>query len=213
MYPPPTTTADLIVASVHDGLDRVHVRQTAEREDPLVVRAGDRRADRLGAGAQDQNVIGLFVFPVFGLVVDHHGLGLAIDADDLAAGADIDGKTLTHRLRTLDQEPGPVRDDAAKMVGKATVGKGDVAAAFEQNDLGVLAHASGLGRRRRSPRHSTHDHDALTLTHTYSSYTLRLPGPSGATNIRAMPIPAISPVSSLAAAWGGFTRTRIESGR
>jgi hypothetical protein len=126
-----------------------------------MVGAGDRRADRLGAGAQDQDIIGLFILPVFGLVVDHHGLLRPIDANDFAAGADINGKTLAHRLGALDQEPRPILDDAAHVVGKAAVGKGDIAAPLKENDLRVFAHASGLGRRRCPACHPTHNHNAL----------------------------------------------------
>ena len=154
-------------ARIHHGLDRVHVRQTAEGKDPLVIGAGDRRADRLSAGAQNQSIIRLLVLCVFGLVVHDDGLGLAIDADDLAAGADIDVESLPHRLGSLDQKPYPVLDDAADVVRQAAIGEGNIAASFKQNDLGVFADPPGLSRRRRPARHATHDHNPLTLTHTH----------------------------------------------
>jgi hypothetical protein len=170
---PQNHNSRLDAACVHRRLYRIHVRQTAEGEDPFVIYARDRRPDRFSTWAQNQGIIGLFVLSILGLIVHHDGLGLAIDADDFAAGADIDGKTLTHRLRILDQKACAILDDPAHVIGKTTVGEGDVFAPLKENDLGVFAHASGLGCGRCPTCHSTHNHNASMLTHTCSLFDSR----------------------------------------
>ena len=143
--------------AVHDREDAVHVLHVAQGEDARVVHAGDGRADGLGAGAQDQGVVGVSVLATARPVVNHDLLRVAVDPQHLGVHAHVQVEPGPEALRRLDQQPIPIGDDARDVVRQAAVREGHVGAPLEDRDLGGLGEPPGprggtRTRRRRRPR-------------------------------------------------------------
>jgi hypothetical protein len=61
----------------------------------------------------------------------------------------------------LLEKPRPILDHPAEVVGQAAVGKGNVAALFQNDDLIFFRKAPKSRRGRGSPSHPAHNNDFL----------------------------------------------------
>ena len=129
----------LLLDEVGDG---ERVLDGAQREDALVVGAGNVGLDCLGAGGKDELVVALVVFLAGFEVLHVNFLGIAVDCRDLGLHANVDVEALLEALGRLYGELLALFDDAADVVRFAAVGIRDVAGALEDDDLGVLVVAA-----------------------------------------------------------------------
>ena len=132
-------------------------RRFRKREDAGQIGAGNRQARRLGAGGQDQLVVGLAIDPARGQIAGDDALRGAVDRLDLGLRPHVQLEPLAEPLGGDDQQLAALGDLAAKVVGQAAIGERDVRPALEENDFGVFRQASRAGGSRRAARHASDD--------------------------------------------------------
>ena len=161
--PPPTTTA---VRRPVDGRDHpvrvLHVAQGQRAAD-----AGDGGHEGLGAGGEDQLVVGEGLLAARGHVAHHDLLGLTVDLHRLGAHAHVQPEPVVQGLRGLQQQRRTVLDHSAHVIGKAAVGEGHVAAPLHHDDLRGLVETTQTRRRAHPTSNSTNDYNS----HVWKSYT------------------------------------------
>ena len=145
--------------ALDEVLDGEGVLHSAQGEEALDVGAGNRRQAGLGAGAQHELVVGLLELLTCLESAHADGLALRVDGRDLVAHAHLHAKTPPEALRRLQGELGAVLDHAADVVGQATVGVADVAAALEDGDACLLVEPADACGRGGAARNAADDDD------------------------------------------------------
>jgi len=69
--------------------------------------------------------------------------------------AHVETEAAREALGSLEQQVAALADGAAEVVGQATIREGDVARAFENDDLGALIATAKSSRRRHTGGHAT----------------------------------------------------------
>ena len=138
------------------------VGHAAKRENARTVDAGNRRAQRLRAGRQQQRVIRL-VIALLPRRLHMDDALCRVDMRDRTLRAHVDGEALAKQLGRHEQETLALLDLVAHIVGQAAVRKRNMLAAFEEDDLRLLIQPSQTRRRRRASRHAADDDVALRL--------------------------------------------------
>ena len=131
--------------------DSVHLGDRVELVDAGGVDALDRRHHRLGAGGEEQRVVGLGVRAVG--AVNRDRPGGAIDLRDRGVHADVEIQGALQRLGGVEQERVAAPDLAGHVVRQPAVRERDVLAALEDDDLGGLVQAP----RTRGRAHTAGD--------------------------------------------------------
>ena len=99
-----------------EGADGHGVRNGAKGKDARIVHAGQRRAHRLGPGAEQQLIVPLLVAAARGMVHDGDGLAVAVDIHRFGKDAHIHSKAGGKAFRRLYGKLGAVADLTAYII-------------------------------------------------------------------------------------------------
>ena len=122
----------------------------------------------LRALAQDEFVVrhvALFAIRLF----DTNGFRGAIDRKNFMVDMRPDARTLPEFLRGHDDQFGTVVNFAGNKIGEAAVGEGDIRAALENVDFGVLINPAGFGGGGSASCHAPYNHNATRVFHKSDS--------------------------------------------
>ena len=158
-----------VAAADNDGLfalaeshhlvpDGVGVGDVAQGEDVGGLGALDGRHQGLGAGGENQLVIGFGVLPVLLEIVDGDGLPGTVDGHHLRQHPDVNAEPVVKALRRLQRQGALFGDLTADIVGQTAVGKGDVLAAFQQYNFAALIQTTQAGRSAGAAGHTADNH-------------------------------------------------------
>ena len=146
-------------AAVHHRLDRVHVGDRAQREDPRVIDARQRRLERCRARCQDEPIV-VLVVGAARRALDHANLlCFALDRDHFVPGAHVEREGLAQALRCLQEQRRALFDLAADVIRQPAVGERDVVVALQHEDLGAFVEPPQPCGCGHSTGNTSHDHD------------------------------------------------------
>lgn len=135
------------------SFDHVAVRDIADGKHIGQFDAGDIWNYGRRTGGEDHVVIALPVGFTAGQILDFHLFDFREDAHHLAHGADIDIEAAFHGFGGLHQQTGSLGDDSADVVRQAAIGKRNVFAPFEHDDLGLFVKSPQTGGGAGSSSH------------------------------------------------------------
>ena len=138
---------DALGAGIEFLGNAVHVFKRPQRQHFGQVHAGELQRHGRGAGSENQLVVVLFAFDTGFAVEDADGLLGAVNGGDFVEHAHIHIEACAEVFGGHHQQPATLRDDFAEVIGQATVGIGNVRAAFEQDNFRFFIHAPQSGGR------------------------------------------------------------------
>jgi hypothetical protein len=150
----------LRAAAVDPRADRVHVLDIPQHEDVGGLDPIDRRHDRSGSRGQDQLVVALPRLLPAVQVPNAHTFGQPVDLDHFALHPGLDAELPAEPLGRHQQQPVAALDDVAHVIGQTAVGERNVAALFEDDDLGVFVQTACPRSRTSSGCDTAHDQDS-----------------------------------------------------
>ncbi len=124
------------------------------------------RPHDLGAGREQQPIVGLVRLGPGFEIAQAHGLGGAVDRQRLGAGAHVDVIARLEQRFLGDEKLLAFGDGAGNVIGQSAIGEADVGPAFDEHDFSGFADPAQARRRGGAAGDASDDdnlHDALFL--------------------------------------------------
>ena len=154
-------------------LDTEGVLYGAQGEQLLQPHAGKPGLGGLGAGREDQLVVGLLKFRPGLQILDGDGFFVRMEGGDLMSHPHIHPEAVKEALRRLEGQGLRVLDHPADVVGQAAVGVGDVPRPLKDHDLRLFVQPAQPGRRRGPSRYAADD-DYLHVNASFPFFALQM---------------------------------------